>query len=280
MRTMTINFLIGILGFGLFSFSSAAFAADEPAPTKWPNGAKAAISLTYDDSLLSQLENAVPALDARDLKGTFYLTVGVDLFAENMDAWREVAETGHELGNHSLFHPCLGPKNFPERDWITEATDLDNYTVPRIVQELDFANSLLQALDGKSERTYAYPCGDSTAGGKSYVEALQPLVIGARSIVGHPSKISDETIHIYSIPTFGGEEQTGQALIALVDRILASGGYGTITFHGVGGDYLTVSNEAHLALLDYLTTIQDEIWVDTAANITRYIRDNRSFSKK
>jgi len=278
MHSNTTHFLIGIISIGLLFFVPASASADEE--SSWPGGAKAAISLTYDDSLLSQLENAVPALDERNLKGTFYLTVGVDLFTENMDSWREVSESGHELGNHSLFHPCLGQKSFPERDWITEATDLDNYTLPRLVQELGFANSLLTALDGKTERTYAYPCGDSTAGGKSYVEAIQPLFASARSIIGHPAKISDKKVHIYSIPTFGGEEQTGEELIALVDKIIASGGYGTITFHGVGGDYISVSNKAHEALLDYLSEAQDEIWVDTVANITRHIRNNRSFSKK
>ena len=40
----------------------------------WPNGARAAIVLTYDDAVRSQLDNAIPALDAAGLKGTFFLS--------------------------------------------------------------------------------------------------------------------------------------------------------------------------------------------------------------
>ena len=40
-----------------------------------PNNALAAVSLSYDDPLNSQLNNAIPALDKYDLKGSFYLTM-------------------------------------------------------------------------------------------------------------------------------------------------------------------------------------------------------------
>ena len=40
----------------------------------WPGGARAAVSLTYDDGLDSQIAHAAPALDAAGLKGTFFLT--------------------------------------------------------------------------------------------------------------------------------------------------------------------------------------------------------------
>ena len=41
----------------------------------WPNGARAAVSLTYDDGCDSQLENVVPLLDELGLKATFFLTI-------------------------------------------------------------------------------------------------------------------------------------------------------------------------------------------------------------
>jgi hypothetical protein len=39
----------------------------------WPEGCQAAISLTFDDGLRSQLEIAIPRLEERGLRGTFYL---------------------------------------------------------------------------------------------------------------------------------------------------------------------------------------------------------------
>ena len=37
----------------------------------WPNGAKAAVSLAYDDALPSQLDTAIPQLNAAGLKAVF-----------------------------------------------------------------------------------------------------------------------------------------------------------------------------------------------------------------
>ena len=40
-----------------------------------------------------------------------------------------------------------------------------------------------------------------------------------------------------------------------------------IIFHGVGGDYLTISNDAHKELLDFLDQHRDDYWVDSYINI-------------
>src|SRR5258705_3115561 len=42
----------------------------------WPPGKKAAVSLTYDDALTSQLDNAAPALAGHHLRATFFITEG------------------------------------------------------------------------------------------------------------------------------------------------------------------------------------------------------------
>lgn len=82
--------------------AGAAAAQDNMA---WPNGAKAAIALTYDDSLDSQLDYALPTLDKYDIKGTFFLTIEREGFFPRVGEWRAAAESGHELANHTLFHP-------------------------------------------------------------------------------------------------------------------------------------------------------------------------------
>ena len=71
------------------------------AATQWPNGTKAAVVLTYDDALTSQLDHAVPVLDAVGFKATFFL-VGPKL--ADVPRWRAAAAEGHELGNHTIFH--------------------------------------------------------------------------------------------------------------------------------------------------------------------------------
>lgn len=62
------------------------------------------VSLTYDDGLESQLDHAVPALNARGPHGTFYVTW--ENIEERVAEWHEVAEQGHEVANHTMTHPC------------------------------------------------------------------------------------------------------------------------------------------------------------------------------
>src|SRR4051812_46956355 len=72
---------------------------------KWPGGKKAAIALTYDDALASQLDIAIPQLNSAGLKGTFFLTGNLGQSA--IPRWQQASKTGHELGNHTVYHPCL-----------------------------------------------------------------------------------------------------------------------------------------------------------------------------
>jgi peptidoglycan/xylan/chitin deacetylase (PgdA/CDA1 family) len=66
---------------------------------------KVIIVLTYDDGLASQLDIAIPQLDSLGFKATFFLTGYVG--PKTIPRWRQVALKGHELANHSLYHPCL-----------------------------------------------------------------------------------------------------------------------------------------------------------------------------
>ena len=54
----------------MVTFTSCAAYAER---LSWPQGKHAAIVLTYDDALNSQLEVAVPQLNQARLKGTFFL---------------------------------------------------------------------------------------------------------------------------------------------------------------------------------------------------------------
>ena len=78
---------------------AALACADAPAQMTWPRGKAAAIVLTYDDALHSQLDVAVPQLAKARIRATFFLDG--DITPDDMLRWRAVARAGHELGNHS-----------------------------------------------------------------------------------------------------------------------------------------------------------------------------------
>jgi len=60
-------------------------------------------------------------------------------------------------------------------------------------------------------------------------------------------------------------------LIHFAESVLRSGGLGVYMFHGVGGDYLDVSAEAHRALLDWLQAHRGEIWVGTFGEVMDHV---------
>jgi hypothetical protein len=121
----------------------------------WPDGRQAAVALTYDDAAPSQLDVAIPQLDAAGLKATFFLTAR-NMNLESLARWRAIAAEGYELGNRTIFHPCArGMFTMP-----SQYND-ENYSVETMLNEIGVMNMFLFAIDGRSERTYASPCGQS-----------------------------------------------------------------------------------------------------------------------
>ena len=78
------------------------------------NDKKCAIVLTYDDALNVHVDNVIPLLDSLGLKGTFYLSASFPGCKNRLNDWKKAAAEGHELANHTLFHPCIG--NIPGRE--------------------------------------------------------------------------------------------------------------------------------------------------------------------
>ena len=235
----------------------------------FPNGAKAAIALTYDDGLASHITHAAPALNKYNLKGTFYVTAASPSLFNDMDKWKRLAFEGHELANHTVYHPCQ--KTIIPEDWIKTYYDLDRYTLAEIEDEIKVANTLLKALDGKSERTFAYPCAHHEAGGQEYIEIVSKQFAAARGVTGRTVSTLDQ-IDLLNVQSWAPDEHNGDELIAYIDDLIEKQSFGTITFHGIGADYIKVSKEAHEKLLIYLDKHKAKIWVATFKEITDYIQ--------
>lgn len=234
----------------------------QDAKTVWPNGARAALALTYDDALLSQVETALPQLDEVGLKATFYLSLGSQGFQAHQEVWERAAINGHELGNHTIYHPCRA--SLPGRDWVAPNRDLDTYTKDQLLQELEAVNEALSAIDNEQTRTFAYTCGDVSVAGEPFIEDLETLFPGARSVE------RDVAFATYYVPSFSVDETSAEDMISYVDTLIERGAVGSLTFHGVGGDHLWVTREDHAALLAYLKTAEEEIWVAPLRDILEW----------
>ncbi|SEM81716.1 Peptidoglycan/xylan/chitin deacetylase, PgdA/CDA1 family [Mucilaginibacter gossypiicola] len=231
----------------------------------WPDQKKSAIILTYDDALPSQLNTAVPQLKTAKITATFFLTSDIDSIS--IPQWRALSKMGFELGNHTVFHPCAGTDDNP--------VPADHYTAYQIIREIEVMDRFLFAVDGKTKRTFAYPCAETMMGGKDYVDSLRKytLVKYARAGGDSTAFITDFThLDPFRVPSYGLEGgETGVQLIAFVKKVQQNGGMGIIMLHGVGGDYITVSAGAHRQLIEYLKTQKKEIWMPTFQQGMDYI---------
>lgn len=243
----------------------AVISAQAQVAVKWPDNKKSAIILTYDDALPSQLKNVVPQLKAAKLNATFFLTSDIDSIS--IPQWRILGKKGFELGNHTVFHPCAGTDDNP--------VPSDHYTAYQIIREIEVMDRFLFAVDGKTKRTFAYPCAETIVGGKDYVDSLRKytLVRYARA-GGDSTAFITDFAHLdpFRVPSYGLEGgESGAQLIAFVKKVQQSGGLGIIMLHGVGGDYITISTEAHQELIRYLQSQKSTIWIPTFQQGMDYI---------
>lgn len=262
------RFVVGLMLSGIFA-ATTAYADDAAKPFKWPKGQKAAVSLSYDDALNSQLDNAIPALNKYGLKGTFYVKLASPVIDQRLPEWRAAAKKGHELGNHSLFHQCS--KSLPGRDWVDVGQDLDKMTVSQMKDQVVLANTFLYAIDGKRERTYTAPCIDKNAGGQNYIDAVKSEFVAIKVESGGVTPDINK-LDPYAVGVAFPNNVTGQQLIDIVKEAAAKGTMANFTFHGIGGDHLSVSTEAHEELLKYLAANKDTYWVDTFLNEMKYVK--------
>ncbi|WP_201982230.1 polysaccharide deacetylase family protein [Hymenobacter rubidus] len=238
------------------------------APTTW-NNKQCAVVLTYDDAIDVDLDNVVPALDSLKFRGTFYLIGSSPVVARRLKEWRQAAARGHELGNHALFHPCDG--SLPGRGFVTPDHDLSKYTVGRAADEIRANNTLLRAIDGKTARTFAYPCGDLQIGGVPFYNQLKQDFVAARGVT--PGLQTAAQVALDNVAAYSINGQPGQYLIDLVKQAQQSHTLLVFLFHGVGGGHpLNVALPAHRQLLRYLKAHEKEIWVAPMVDVAEKIK--------
>jgi peptidoglycan/xylan/chitin deacetylase (PgdA/CDA1 family) len=220
----------------------AAPAAAGAKTCSWPKGATAAVSLTYDDGLLSQLKYAVPVLDAAGIKATFFLS------GSHIAEFAPLAKSGHELASHTLTHPCN--------------PGLAALSLSDMTSELDAGNVAVQALGVTGKLTFAYPCGQTALKGmESYVPLVKERFRAARGVAG---VVADPALSdLFNVPAwFPPSSSDGNDIIAFIERAQQTHGWAVIGVHGVSevGEYLQLPQPAHDRVIAYLAEHKSAIW--------------------
>jgi peptidoglycan/xylan/chitin deacetylase (PgdA/CDA1 family) len=239
---------------------------------------KGIICLTYDDGLETQLSAVIPQLDSAGFKATFFLnsiqgSSQSDVIGQAPEAvlgWTNAARNGHELANHTLFHPC------PEKFGWAKAVSIDHYTVDKILTEIRTQNIILSLLDpNRKARSFAFPCNNTFIGDTDYSNVIREegLVTFGRAD-GDSNSIITDFKHLNSMQVPSWHVWTGttlQQLISFAEKVKQSGGMGVYQFHGVGGQIFQISRETHKAFLEYLKAHPDDYWVTTFSEAMEYV---------
>lgn len=239
---------------------------------RWPEGKRAAVSLTFDDARPSQLDPGMAVLDALGVKATFY--VSPPNMAHRLDDWRRAAAAGHEIGNHSTSHPCSGNFRFARHN------ALESYTLERIEADLLDANEEIRDALGLTPTTFAYPCGQKYVGrgegARSYVPVVaRHFLVGRAAFNEAPN--DPAFCDLAQVFSMEADRKTPQELKALADRAVEEGAWLVLFGHDVGrpGRHQTVPVESLKALCEYVQGAAGGIWIDTVAAVGGYIQSVR-----
>ncbi len=246
-----------------------------PDSLRWPEGKRAAVSLSFDDARLSQVDRGLSILDAYGVKATFYVVPSS--VEQRLSGWKKAVANGHEIGNHTVRHPCTG--NFP---WSREKA-LEEYSLEEAGRELDEASAAIERLLGVRPTTFAYPCGQKFVGRGLSVKSYVPLV-AERFIVGRGA--FDEVANdpaFCDLAQVTGIDLDGldfEQVRQLVDEAIADGRWLVFFGHEVGepGRQTTFASTLE-ALCRYAQEPANGLWIDTVAAVGEYILEQRAGSK-
>lgn len=246
------------------------FAFGQQAETKftWPAGKRVAVSLTFDDARMSQVEGGTALLDQYGVKATFYVVPGQ--VKQRLEGWKKAMASGHEIGNHSLNHPCSG--NFP---WARSKA-LENYTLEQMRTELMEANKDIEILLGVKPEVFAYPCGQTFVGRglntKSYIPLVAELFVTGRGWLDEGP--NDPAFCDFAQLT--GMEMDGKnfdEILLLLESAKQNHQWVVLAGHEMGESGEQTTRLSMLKkLIEYAQDTANGIWIAPVGTIANYIQ--------
>lgn len=79
----------------------------QPEISYWYNGAKLAVSFTWDDSNPNHYKVIAPIFDKYNLKASFFPICNTIKTAFYLEGYKQIASKGHEIGSHTFSHKDL-----------------------------------------------------------------------------------------------------------------------------------------------------------------------------
>jgi peptidoglycan-N-acetylglucosamine deacetylase len=265
--TIVITMVFGISSAQSYESKTVRTRAD----FQWPEGKQMGLSLTFDDARLSQVDKGIPLLDKYRVKATFYLSP--DNMKQRLTDWKKAVTDGHDIGNHSLHHPCSG--NFA---W-SRNNALEDYTVGEMESELDSASNIIKQVLGIRPVSFAYPCGQTFVGRDKMTRSYVP-VIAAKFETGRGWLGESPNDPLFcDMSQLMGIELDGKSfeqVLSLIDEAKSRGLWLILAGHEMNeGGYQTSLLPSIEAICKYASDPANGIWIDNVHNIASYIKEKR-----
>jgi hypothetical protein len=205
------------------------------------------------------------------VKATFYVVPAS--MERNIEGWKMVVETGHEIGNHSLNHPCTG--NF---GW-SRSEALEDYTLKRMRKELIDTNDEVERLLGVRPEVFAYPCGLSFVGKgeetQSYVPLISEMFLSGRGWKDE-APVDPYYADMAQLTGMEMDNMTFEEILPLIEAagkdrkwlVLAGHENGT---EGNQTTYLSMLRK----LCEYANDPANGIWIAPVGTVAKYVNEKR-----
>lgn len=246
-------------------------AQTKPASFQWPEGKRLAVSLSFDDARFSQVEGGTALLDKYGVKGTFYLVPSAA--KERLDGWKKAVASGHEIGNHSLVHPCTG--NFA---WSRDKA-IEEYTIAKMRSELIECNKQIEQLLGVKVKSFAYPCGQTYVGRGTDTKSYVPVVAGLFATGRGWLDEGPNDPAFCDLAQLTGMEMDGKdfpEIRSILENARQGGSWVILAGHEMGESGPQTTRLSMLAqLIEYAKDPANGIWLAPVGTVAEYVKDHR-----
>ena len=265
-KAINIFYRLPLFAF-IFLLSGVTNAQQDSAVFPWPEGKQAAVSLSFDDARESQVIVGTSLLDQYNIKATFFVVPAS--VEKQLEGWKKAVASGHEIGNHSLTHPCTG--NF---SWSRQNA-LEDYTLKRMQTELMECNKRIQELLGVKAEVFAYPCGQKFVGRgeqtKSYVPLVAKMFLLGR---GWMDEAANDPVY-GNFAQLTGVEMDGKdfdQILAMLETAKKTGQWLVLAGHEMGDSGNQTTRLAMLKqLAEYVKDPANGIWLAPMGTVAKYI---------
>ncbi len=236
----------------------------------WDSDKSAAVALTFDDWSPSHYPVVVSELKNYELNATFFpIITSITNYDYPWPYVQEAVANGNEVGNHTETH-----------------VKLTEQTASRISDEVRGAKEIFDNnLTSQTVVSFAYPNG---AYNSQVIDSVRNAGhICARGIYSpttYSYLFATADDDYYNLKTYKVQTSTSTADYSnQITKVIAGGGLLTYMYHSVDDAEGTYNDNWYAQIMvdsltkqfDYLTSLQDEIWITTLGQAVKYHKEAR-----